>query len=77
MTGKETRSVAEPSGIGDRIKKCLEDKGMSQRELAKKCRVTEASIARYIENARVPKAPILVAIAEALDVSPEYLMGGE
>ena len=62
-------------GIGDRIKERLDELGMSQRELAKACNVTEVSMSRYINNSRVPKGPMCVTIAEALGCSMEWLLG--
>lgn len=61
--------------IGKRIKAALDAKGMTQRELAKKIRVTEVSVSRYITGDRIPRATILIDIAKVLDVSIDYLMG--
>lgn len=37
---------------------------------------TEATISRYLTNARrMPRADLVIAIAEALDVSTDYLLG--
>ena len=63
--------------IGKRIKAALDAKGMTQRELAKKIRVREVSVSRYVTGNRIPRATILIDIAKALDVSIDYLMGGE
>ena len=69
------KAEAEELHIGDRIHILMVKKGMTQRELAKAARVTEVSMSRYISNNRVPKATIIVAIAKALNVSADVLLG--
>lgn len=69
------KEEAKKLGMGDRIKKCLEESGMSQRELAAKCKCTEVTISRYISGDRTPKGPIIVLIAKALGVSCDWLLG--
>jgi ribosome-binding protein aMBF1 (putative translation factor) len=63
------------ANIGDRIAGVLAQKGMTQRELAERTDTTEVSISRYINNHRVPKATIIVKIANALGVSADALLG--
>ena len=55
------------------IREILEAKGMSQRELADKVGITEVTLSRYINGNRVPKAPIAMCIARALDVNIEEI----
>ena len=57
----------------DKLKKILEEKGMSQRELADKVGITEVSLSRYISGGRTPKAPVAMCIARALGVDVEEL----
>lgn len=61
--------------IGKRIKAALDAKGMTQRELAKKIRVREVSVSRYVTGNRIPRAPILMEMARVLGVSCDFLMG--
>jgi len=61
--------------IGSKISKLLEDKGVTQRDLAKMVGVTEVTISRYINGIREPKGSILNDIAIALNVSSDYLLG--
>ena len=61
--------------IGARIKPILEKQGMTQRDLAYKIGVTEVSISRYISGERMPKANIVVYIADALNTTTDYLLG--
>ena len=61
--------------FGDRVNILLCKKGMTQRELAKAIHMTDVSISRYINNSRVPKGTAIVAIAKALGVSTDVLLG--
>ena len=64
--------------VGERIKLRREDIGMTQTELAEKVQSTKQSIYKY-ENGIISNIPSdkIEAIANALGVSPAYLMGWE
>lgn len=49
----------------------------SNREFAEICGTTEATMSRYLSGARMPKGPIITAMAKALHVSTDYLLGLE
>lgn len=68
---------AKEIDFGGRVAELLRDREMSQRDLAKAVKVTEVTMSRYISNQRSPKAPVIVAIAKALGVSCDYLLGYE
>lgn len=54
----------------------LKQKGINQRMLAEMANTTEATISRYLTNARrMPRADLVIAIADALNVSTDYLLG--
>ena len=61
--------------IGARILPLLEKRGMTQRDLAYKIGASEVSISRYISGQRMPKANIVVYIADALNTTTDYLLG--
>lgn len=61
--------------IGARILPLMKKKGMTQRELANQIGVTETSISRYISGARMPKANIVVYMANALNTTTDYILG--
>ena len=63
--------------VGRRIALYLEMKDMTQKELAIKTGVTEAAISRYVNSDREPRAITVAAIAKALDVSVNDLLGME
>ena len=52
--------------IADNISYMLEDSRMTQKELARICGVTEATISRYINAERMPSLPNLLRIAYGL-----------
>ena len=53
----------------------LRQRGMTQKMLADKAHTTEATISRYLtDTKRMPRADLIVSIAEALDVSTDYLL---
>ena len=61
--------------IGQRIKKILDNQGMTQKELAEKSGVTELAISRYVHDERIPQTLILIDICDTLHVSSDYLLG--
>lgn len=63
--------------MGGRIKQRLEELGMSQRELAKACKITDVSMSRYISGDRTPKGPIISQMARVLGVTSDWLLGME
>lgn len=61
-------------GIGDRIKRLMMQNGLSQRELAEKTGVAEATISRYISGKHIPHLCVISCIADALHITVEELM---
>jgi transcriptional regulator with XRE-family HTH domain len=58
-----------------RLVELMEEKDMSQIQLSKLIGTTNVTISRYISGERKPRIEILENIAEALDVSADYLLG--
>ena len=48
---------------------------MTQRELANKTGITEATISRYAQSKRTPKGPEIVKISKALGCTTDFLLG--
>ena len=48
---------------------------MSQRDLAKKTHLSNATINRYITDSRIPNAQNIKIICQTLDVSADWLLG--
>lgn len=53
--------------IAERLKAARQEKGMSQAYLAEKCDVSVSAIQMYEIGQRVPRDPIKVKLAEALN----------
>ncbi len=63
--------------FSERLSCLLTEQGLTQRELAQRCRVDETSMSRYVNGSRKPCMDVLVRIAAQLGVSVEYLTGNE
>ena len=62
--------------LGERIKDLRKQKNMSQSELADKVGISYAQIGRYETKGAQPPAETLKKIADALRVSPDFLIYG-
>ncbi|MCG8516138.1 MAG: helix-turn-helix domain-containing protein [Halanaerobiales bacterium] len=60
--------------IGDRILRLRKELNLNQKELAESIGITEASLSRYENNLREPKAEIIARISKALGCSTDYLL---
>lgn len=63
------------STVGDRILNLRKELSLSQKELADKVGITEASLSRYENNKREPKGEIIAKLAKALNTTTDYLLG--
>lgn len=61
--------------FANRLSSILWQRGMTQKELAKKAGVTNSAISHYINAVQYPHSTVLLLIADALDVSMDYLFG--
>jgi len=61
--------------IGTKLAALLGVRGMSQRELAEAAGLTPASVSRYVNGEREPRAPTIAALADVLGVSPSDIIG--
>lgn len=61
--------------LSQRLRGCREERGLSQREVAIFCDITEKAYQNYELMTREPKLEILVRIADFFDVSLDYLTG--
>ena len=60
-----------------RIKEMLQEKGISQKELAELTGLTESAISHYVKGDRVPRGTNLVKIANALGTTTDDLLSGD
>lgn len=58
-----------------RLRELTFESGMSQKQIAQLCGATEASLSRYMNGERMPKAEILANLATALNTTTDYLLG--
>ena len=61
----------------DIVKKTMLEKGMTQKELSIKSNITESSISKYLNGERTPRVDVIVSLANALNVSVDYLLGND
>ena len=60
-----------------RIREAMQDKGMSQQELADISKIGKSSISHYVNGTNEPGNKSAYMLAKALDVNPAWLMGLE
>lgn len=60
--------------IGSRIKEVRERKGLTQKQVAEEVGITEATLSRYENDLREPKAEIVSKLAKTLGVSSDFLL---
>jgi len=61
--------------IGDRISKLLNEKNITQKELADKMIISEGIVSYWKNNKRTPTTEQVIALAKVLSVSTDYLLG--
>lgn len=72
MTDEETRKI-----FAQRLSDLLYDKHLTARDFAARIGVSEGSMTQYKKGSYLPKGYILQDIADALNVTTDYLLGYE
>ena len=62
--------------LGERIKRLRRERGWSQAQLGNKLAVHQKQVSGYERDVHVPSTDLLVRVAEAFDVSLDYLVSG-
>lgn len=75
MARKRKTKPGKTETLGDRIRRFRIAKGLTQAELAAKIGVAQQTITYYEVRGVSPPPALLVAIADALDVSTDILLG--
>jgi len=57
------------------LQKALSLAGMTQKQLADKVGITEASVSHYLKGDRSPRASVISKMADALGCKAEFLLG--
>lgn len=73
---KATHIKTEKSSFGQRLKEAREAKGLTKEKFGKLVKIHYSQIGRYERNEASPSADALKKMANALDVSTDYLMNG-
>ena len=66
----------ERSAFSRRLELLIEEKKMTQKELAQRAEVTEAAMSHYVKGDRTPRSSVMARIALALGTTSDYLMEG-
>ncbi|MFG6117194.1 helix-turn-helix domain-containing protein [Halobacillus sp. MO56] len=61
--------------LSQRLKYSRKTKGLTQNELANKIKTTKGTISNYENGYSTPSNEMLISLANALDVSIDYLLG--
>lgn len=61
--------------MGERLLRLMKAKNLSQKEFAKAIDSTEASVSRYLSNAREPGPKVLVKMANVLGTTVDEIVG--
>lgn len=62
--------------FNERLQQAISRSGMTQKELAEKVGITEASVSHYLKGDRMPRSAVAVKLADVLNMSVDELMGG-
>lgn len=61
--------------IGDNIKSARKEKGLTQDELAARLHVVRQTVSKWESGSSAPDAELLLQLAQALEVTPDRLLG--
>lgn len=71
-----TEEPVREEGLGERIGRLRRAKGLRQKELASRVGANLQQISNYERGVYSPRSEVLMRLAEALDVSADYLLTG-
>lgn len=60
--------------FGENLRKLIEERDMTQKELAKQLNIAPSTLGSYVQNAREPDFATLRLLADFFDVSIDYLL---
>lgn len=75
--GAETSGGYDPVDFGARLDALLKERGLTQKAFGRRMGVAQAYVSKWINGEKNPGIEYAVRIAEALDVSMDYLFRGE
>lgn len=62
-------------GLPDKLKKLRNNYGYSQKEVAKKLKISASIVSSYETGERTPSTEVLLALSYLYNVSTDYLLG--
>jgi transcriptional regulator with XRE-family HTH domain len=68
--------VSKPRTLGTRIRHAREVRELTQVALARRLRVQQDRVSKWERDVRTPRVLTLMAIADSLDVSLDFLVRG-
>jgi transcriptional regulator with XRE-family HTH domain len=71
------RKAVELSAFFERLRQLLEDRGMSQADLARELGVGVATVSEWFTRGRVPNGDVMLRLPHALAVNGHWLLTGE
>lgn len=60
--------------FGNNLRKLIEEREMTQKELAKQLNIAPSTLGSYVQSAREPDFATLILLADFFDVSTDYLL---
>lgn len=76
-TSPARRKAVELSAFFERLRQLLEDRGMSQADLARELGVGVATVSEWFTRGRVPNGDVMLRLPHALNVNGHWLLTGE
>ena len=58
----------------ERLRMIMNEQGLSQKELAIKSNITEASMSKYLNGERTPRVDIIINLSRALEITTDELL---
>src|SRR4051794_32143851 len=71
------RKAVELSAFFERLRQVLDDRGMSQADLARELNVGVATVSEWFTRGRVPNGDVMLRLPGALRVNGHWLLTGE
>ena len=77
IAGTARRKAVELSAFFERLRQVLDDRGMSQADLAREVGVGVATVSEWFTRGRVPNGDVMLRLPQALSVNGHWLLTGE
>jgi len=71
------RKALELSAFIERLRQVLDDRGMTQADLARELSVGVATVSEWFTRGRVPNGDVMLRLPRAVDVDGHWLLTGE